>query len=130
MLRTRDFTSISSASAALALVLALLASGCGDDAKATQARATCRAEAERVAEANVVRQAFAAGKLGSADSVRRAVGPTAVRPDGSLAPYLTLTGTTRYRFDQWIHTGVVHQKLDDQELKAILAVRAKHWPGC
>ena len=61
--------SISGASAIVAAAVLLVAAGCGDSAKSSASRADCALRMENRASFNVVRNAFNAGKLGSADQL-------------------------------------------------------------
>jgi hypothetical protein len=67
----------------------------------------CEIRLENTAAANVVRKAFAAGKLGTADQIARKHFSQDARSSwldasGKLRPLDELTGDTRFDFEQWM----------------------------
>ena len=101
----RPPSSSTSSASRLVLVVALPAahSGCGEgDANA---RPACEVQATKAAEAAVVADYFAQGKLGTRAQVERAIGHPSLRffdGTGRMLPYEQMTPAAQAVFNRWV----------------------------
>jgi hypothetical protein len=90
------------------LVALVVLAGCGGkDKRAFAPLSDCELKLENTAAANVVRRAFAAGKLGSADHVqstyfRHEARDSWLDSSGNVRPLAKLKGDTRWDFSLWM----------------------------
>jgi hypothetical protein len=127
----KNAASISSTTCALALA-ALLSAGCGSHKSDIRALSSCEAGVENAAAADVVRKAFAAGSLGTADSVARAYfkggepRSSYLDASGKLRPYSAITNVdARYDLEAWMaHIEGQAAKLSDKMFTARMHARS------
>jgi hypothetical protein len=118
-------------------VLASVAAGCGsaDGKSGIRPLSECEQRLENTAAANVVRRAFAAGKLGTADEVaqkhfKQDARSSWLDASGRIRPLSALKGDTLYDFEQWMAAieGDANSKVGDAMFAA--RMNARHHSTC
>jgi hypothetical protein len=108
----------------------LVVAGCGGNGEPSAKQLSCREGKEQAAAEVIARRAYNEGRLGTAKQLASHFSGPILDSNGKLPPPSTLPPIRHYEFDAWIHSGAVRKTLGDQMLKARLAVRQAHWPGC
>jgi hypothetical protein len=110
--------------------LALVAAGCGGDARADADRQDCIRGARAEATFTVVAQAYRAGRLGTPAEIERAIerdqgddSPgyetrSFLAEDGSLLPLGSFDDDQRITFFTWVSSGEVWPELRDEITRA------------
>ena len=132
-MRSRNTTSISCASAAAALLL-LAAAGCGSKDKDASGLSDCERAAENAAAVNVVRNAYNAGNLGTADElathfkdVKRSLYLDA---NGKLRTWAVLKTHPATSYDTLIWVNTLEGPVGDRAHDARLRVRDSGSANC
>jgi hypothetical protein len=115
--------------------------GCGGDdgAAADRQRIACVEEAQNVALARVVREAYEDSKLGGPEQVRADVreleglgdSPAPfLRPDGTMLPWEEMNDAQRTTFLTWVDTPRVNRVLGETDNEAVDAAAREASASC